>query len=155
MQPHSVYKNEGTNTVSSTNTITQAENKYMTFPLANWGFTHIRDGIPPGRATGGSNVQSFLLGMEYLLDIWRPCHITLSPTVRNNDVSMYFDSAHLTVTGGPHNGNWFFGVSDDDIDIDYLPPNPLRGHHTHSGRELPNIPLVTNLTKLLYMIAYR
>ncbi|MFI6500365.1 hypothetical protein [Nonomuraea typhae] len=64
--------------------------------------------------------------------------------------SFYFDSAHLTITGGPYKGNWFFQINETEA-VPSAPPKNYAGQYSRNGNNLPS-PLKEETVKLLEII---
>ncbi|WP_157249301.1 hypothetical protein [Nonomuraea typhae] len=134
----------------SQRTITQAIDTFTTFDFGSWVFESLRIAAGKTRTDGGSGVQSFLEGLEFRIgDKWYGGHVTLSPVKSESD-SFYFDSAHLTITGGPYKGNWFFQINETQA-VPSAPPKNYTGQYSRNGNNLPS-PLKEEIVKLLEII---
>ncbi|MFI6294915.1 hypothetical protein ACIBEJ_25220 [Nonomuraea sp. NPDC050790] len=136
----------------STRTITQAITTFKTFDWDQWSFPSLRIATGKTRTDGGSGEQSFLEGLQYKIkDKWYNGHISLSP-MGDSDESFYFSSAHLTITGGTHNGNYFFTVNETEVKPSDA-PSKFKGKYSYSGNDLPDAELRADIVKLLELLA--
>lgn len=93
---------------------------------------------PPLKASA-SSVQLHLDGLEYKWGKkWCQGHITLSPC-EDKSCSMYFDSAHLTLSTKGYQGGYFFDVDCSGSDPGN-PPKKFKGgkdRKNYSASQLP------------------
>ncbi|MFI9560368.1 hypothetical protein [Nonomuraea endophytica] len=136
----------------SSRTITQAITTFKTFDWSAWTFDSLRITEGKTRTDGGSGDQSFLEGLQYKIKgKWYNGHISLSP-LDGSDDSFYFSSAHLTITGSTHNGNYFFTINETEAKPSEA-PKKFKGKYSHSGSDLPDDALRADIIKLLELIA--
>eukprot|EP00485_Elphidium_margaritaceum_P011490 CAMPEP_0202693590 /NCGR_PEP_ID=MMETSP1385-20130828/7661_1 /ASSEMBLY_ACC=CAM_ASM_000861 /TAXON_ID=933848 /ORGANISM="Elphidium margaritaceum" /LENGTH=214 /DNA_ID=CAMNT_0049349287 /DNA_START=66 /DNA_END=710 /DNA_ORIENTATION=- len=102
-----------------------------------WAEMRLKDG--KDATTSGSGGQSFLNNFEFRWGAdWVSGHISLSPSSDDKHPGRC-DSAHVTIVGHKHPGNYFFAPDFDNKT--WKTSGALagfKGSHTHNGNELPS-----------------
>lgn len=137
-------------------TVSDAIRTFVAFEFIAFEFkairqTHEKDRSVNTRTVTSGGGQSFLEGLEYLLDgTWIDGHITLSPSDARND-NFTVAGAHLTFTTQKWNGNWFFEIDDTGVEPSAAPKR-YEGKHSRNGDMLPP-QLKEEVAELLMKIA--